>query len=372
MPIKGLSVRPKDTITKLDVKYRELSSLNCSMIKLFDSDPVRFYEQFKLGKKRKDSKSTSLIIGDLVDFYLLECGGNEDEFNNKFDEKFSLYEGVKGTGQVFLLADELFEVTQQYVGDDGEVSESFENRFKEAFARIQSKGKYKGRSEEKALEDFNDNGYDYFKSLIDNVGKTVVDVSLLDKVKKIVDVLRTDSFTKDMFADDDEDIEYLPKFPIVWKYSTTGGKEIECKSELDLLRIDHRNKKIYLCDLKTTYDNENFEYSYIKHQYYLQGAFYYLAVSYWAKENSMEDYDIVPMEFIVGDTSSNNRRPIRYQTTNDDLSHALNGFCIKSGCYRGIKELIEEIDWCEKNNIWNASRNLIESEGILKLNLKYE
>src|SRR4029079_2847520 len=125
------------------------------------------------------------------------------------------------------------------------------------------------------------------------------------------------------------------------------------KSEIDILHIDHEKKIIYIKDLKTTYDNENFEYSYIKNSYYLQNAFYYLAVKYWAAQENL-DYDIVPMEFIVGDTSSNNRRPVRYTTSFADITSGLHGFTLRGNYYRGIHELVEEIEWCEKNNIWNC------------------
>src|SRR5687768_1536010 len=105
--IKGVAIQQRDMVNVPNVNYRKLEALNSSMIRLFDENPIKFYEQFKLGKARKESKETSLIIGDLVDFYLLECKANEDEFNNRFDEKFALFEGKKGSGQVFLLADKL-------------------------------------------------------------------------------------------------------------------------------------------------------------------------------------------------------------------------------------------------------------------------
>ena len=64
--IKGKKIQPKVIIDKPNVNYRKLDALNQSMIKLFDSDPVKFYEEFKLGRKRRDKKNVSLIIGDLV------------------------------------------------------------------------------------------------------------------------------------------------------------------------------------------------------------------------------------------------------------------------------------------------------------------
>jgi len=369
--IQGTVIKQHGTIDRPDVNYRKLEALNKSMIALFDTDPVKFFEQFKLGRSKKESKSTALSIGDLVDFYLLDCKGDEDIFNERFDEKFALFQGEKGGKQVFMLADELFEVGKQNMSDKGEITRPFDSMFTIAFARVQILGKYKNAKEEKALIDFNDNAFDYYQTLLDNIGKTVIDISLLDKAKRVATLLKEDEFTKDVFSEDDN-LEYLPKFPIEWIYITKDNKQIKCKSEIDILKINHKELIINVLDLKTTFDNELFDYNYLKNSYYLQAAFYYLAVKYWAEKNGMEDYHIIPMEFIVGDTSANNRRPIRYTTDIYDLEAGLKGFTHNNQYYRGIHELIEEISWAEDNNMWNISKKVFDAKGILKLNLKYE
>ncbi len=368
MGIKAEITKQKGNIQRLDVNYRALEALNVSMIKIFDTDPVKFFEQFKLGRKKKDSKSTALIIGDIADFYLLDCNGDETEFTNRFEEKFALYEGPKGSGQVFVLVDKLFEITQNSLDEDDNITLTFTERFNSAVQAVQSGStpKYKGKTTEKILEDFLENGKAYFDTLLENIGKTVVESSLLDKSLLVAKNLQEDPFTAEVFQHS-EDIEYFPKFPIEWDY-----KGIKMKSELDILKIDHINKIIYPMDLKTTYDNEGFDYNYIKNGYYLQAAFYHMAVNHWSKENDMEDYEIAPMEFIVGDTSANNRRPLRYKMSDIDLDKALYGFTLKGNYYRGIMELIDEIMWAEENNIWNCSRDTWLKNGLLNLNLKYE
>lgn len=372
--VKGQLLQQKrDVLLKPQVNYRKLDALNCSMIKLFDSDPVRFFEQFKLGKDRKENRGVSIAIGDIVDFYLLDCGGDENTFNNRFDEKFALNNLPTDSKQVYELARVVFELTVADMDPvTKEISSTFEERFSNACDIVQRQGSYKGKKEEKILEDFNENGLDYFQTLVDNMGKKVVTVSLLDKAKKVAENLKTDEFTTDLFVDGNDDIEYFSKFPIEWIHFTKDDRSIECKSELDMLRIDHSRKTIYPQDLKTTYDNESFEFAYIKHKYYLQAAFYHLAVRYWADQNGMKDYEIKPMEFIVGDTSSNNRRPIRYTLSTDDLDRCLNGFKLRGEYHKGILELLEEICWAEITDNWNASKQVIDNNGILKLGLNYE
>ena len=59
------------TITK--PTYRQLEGLNQSALKVYDSDPVKFYKEFILKEQREDTSSPAMLLGDLVDFYLLEC-----------------------------------------------------------------------------------------------------------------------------------------------------------------------------------------------------------------------------------------------------------------------------------------------------------
>ena len=347
-----------------ETDYRKIKALNQSMIKLFDTDPVKFFEQFKMGKKIKDKKSTALQLGDLVDFYILECQGDEEEFERRLDEKFSLFQGKKTTAQVFTLADTLFDVTLENMDGD-EIKVSFSARFTEACKRVKETGRYSGRSEDFMLKDFNDNGYIYFKNLMDNLGKTVIDEYMISKARRICTGLLNDSFTSGIFSQD-----LQRKVPIEWKYVTKEGHKINCKSEIDLFLVDDENKKLYLYDLKTTYDNEEFMLGYLKNGYYIQAAFYYIALTNFAQEH-YPGYEVVPMQFIVADTSSNNRRPIIYKTTEEDLKRAMEGFTLCNSSYRGLVPLVEDICWAEENDKWNVSRETYTNNGVVKLNLNY-
>lgn len=369
--IKGKQVQAKVFVDKPSFNYRKLDALNQTMLKVFDSDPVKFYEEFKLGRKRRDKKNTSLIIGDLVDFYLLECKGDEEVFQHRFDEKFVLFDGAKGTGQVFVLADMLFDEAETCLNDKGEVGCSFESLFTTVFARIQADGKYKGKKEEQGLEDFYENGKVYFDKRMENIGKTVVEASLVDKARKVAENLLTDEFSRDLFRGHDEE-EYHTHFGIEWKYEISPRRTIACKSEIDILITDHDHKIIQPVDLKTTYDNELFDINYIKNGYYLQNAFYVKSVEVWAKDNGLTDYQVRPMKFVVGDTSSNNRRPLVYETTKADIDAGMKGFNLRGVHYRGVEELARDIDWAEENDIWNCSKEAYDNRGQMKLKINYE
>lgn len=368
--IKGKQIQPKAFVEKSIVNYRKLDALNQSMLKVFDSDPIKFYNQFKLGKVPKDKTTTALIIGDLVDFFVLACKGDETEFNTRFDEKFALFAGTKGNGQVFDLVDYLMEETENCLNERGEVTCSFETRFNAAMSRVRNDGKYKKKDDEYILNDFKKDGEAYFDMLMENIGKTVVDVSLMDKARTVGNKLLHDPFTASLFRHDEKD--YFTHFPIEWRYTLSETQSIICKSEIDMLLIDHDHRTIQPMDLKTTYDNESFDYMYIKNSYYLQNAFYDKAVKVWAAENDMTTYAILPMKFIVGDTSSNNRRPLIYSTSSQDVVNGMFGFKLRGNHYRGVHDLVMDIAWAEENDIWNCSREAFDNKGKMALNIEYD
>lgn len=332
--------------------YRKLAGLNYSSIKVFDTDPMKFYQEFILGNVRDEKSSYSLTIGDLVDFYLITCSGDENLFNIEFDKYFAMYEGVKSSAQAFLLADELFALTKRDM-EDGVIITPFENRFKEAFDNLQTQGKYKGKTWEKGLEDFTKVAKDYFEKLVENINKKTVSLTDVEKAKSIVHVLINDDFTRDIFNNP----AIVRKQILEFKY-----KGMACKAEVDFMIVDDVNKIIQPYDLKTTYDNEEFEYGYLKNGYYLQQAFYTIGL-----QEVFPDYEILPFKFVVADTSANNRRPLVYELSRPHLQQGLKGFVANTYKYRGIEELVDAICWADETGRWNVSKVNFENNGKIQL-----
>lgn len=355
--------RKSTPFERSEENYREIKALNQSMISKFDSDPAQFYREFILGEKDEDDGTSSTGIGDLADFYLLECNGDENDFNQRFSDHFGLFAGVKGTAQAFTLADKLYKVSRRDTNESGLITSGFEDRFKEAFEFCQQKALYKKKTWEYALEDFNKTGKEYFDAKIQNTGKTIVDQRQVEKAIKICNQLRNDDNHGDFINQSTTgDLEVLKKVAIEFEFMGW-----DCKAEIDFMHIDHRAQRILRRDLKTNYDNEGFEYSYIKWYYYIQNAFYHEAAVAFAEQHNLEDYAVSPMDFLVLDTSANNRRPLLYETTMDHVLQGLNGFTFNGSFYRGVKELVEEITWANDNGIWNISKKNFESNGIVKL-----
>jgi hypothetical protein len=120
-------------------------------------------------------------------------------------------------------------------------------------------------------------------------------------------------------------------------------------------------------DLKCVYDNEGFAYNYLKRRYYVQNGWYWQAVKEWAKKEGLEKYTVMPMQFIVCDTSINQRRPLLFDTTEEHITEAFSGFTNNGRHYKGIFQLIDEITWANDTQIWNITKENYDNKNIITL-----
>lgn len=86
----------------------------------------------------------------------------------------------------------------------------------------------------------------------------------------------------------------------------------------------------------------------------------------------MTDYKIINgMNFIVADTSKNKKRPIIYTTSIEDVKKGINGFKINNKYYRGVNELMTDLNWALNTDIFNVTRTQFLNKGKIPLNINY-
>ena len=345
--------------------YRKIDALSASDIKLFAKDRIAFYHQKVLGEKRKDKFSDSLTLGTLIDFALSDCKGSWQEFEQNFDDKFILLSVKKGSGQLFLLADLLYEYTLRDMDEEGNITSSFSVRFEEAFDKLQKDDKFKGKKVEWALEQFKDSDAEtYFSENLKAIDKLPVDEWMLNKCKFIVENVLIDDNVKHLF-EEQENVNNFGKYVVEWEY-----KGLKAKSELDNLTIRHNPKEIIITEIKSTYDSEDFERTYLKLRYDLAAIYYCKAIQYTFQD--LQDY-VIKFQFLVVDTSPQGLNPLIYKISDKDLINAEFGFKTKLGYYyKGLDELVNEILWCQETQNWHISKAAYENNGILNLNINYE
>jgi hypothetical protein len=145
-------------------------------------------------------------------------------------------------------------------------------------------------------------------------------------------------------------IKEYNEYPIYWSYPVEyKGEYLKCKSLIDRLVVDHKNKKITVVDLKTTATLGDTENQIQDRNYYRQLAFYKLAVQYSNK--FQKDYEVEA--YIV---SVNTQDPFEcrvYKLTNAEYQKQL----------LEINSIMQEISWHWFTNQWDYSRTYYEGDG---------
>jgi hypothetical protein len=375
-------VKMRDNVTP-EVNYRALPALNNSSIKDFYLKGLGvFYNQFVLGKPAKDKEDLeengSIITGLVFDFIMTDCDGSMEEFEQRYDEKFTLFQGIKSETQEFLLADELFRVVKENMDEDGIIREEFRVMFEQALSTLQNQKdkKFKGKSVEWAMQAFikqpdeeklriNPNltsAHDYFQAKMQNVGKQTVDMWQIDVAKRLYTQAMTDEWVRGIFHPE-EGIEVVNKMILEWEQETAYGI-LKCKAELDKTLWNHKKKWVAIKDVKTIYDNrtERVLARYRKSLYGWQGAFYCMGMEKYLKDKGMEDYMILPFEFIFFSTGNTNR-PVRLEMNDDMMNAALGGYNDGYTWNKGLLTTLENIAWHEHTGNYSTEKDIFMNHG---------
>ena len=220
-------------------------------------------------------------------------------------------------------------------------------------------------------------GLDYFKHLKKAKGRQVISEKEYSKITTISNNLKNHSYTCKYF-EDGPDVDIHFQVDIYWEYFTKSGEPVQCKSLLDMVRINHYDKTIRPIDIKTMGgDTINFVTSLRKRRYDFQAAFYTEALirSDFAKQLGLKDYKILPFKFLVESTTSPGI-PLCFTIDNSllslgkwgrkQLTHKLGNYVVKVPKIYGFDECINLYHW--HNETGNKSgKRIINSKGELTI-----
>ena len=156
------------------------------------------------------------------------------------------------------------------------------------------------------------------------------------------------------------------EFHINWEWYSNEPNEdnphVSCKSLLDGLTLDLKNKKAIIYDLKTTQKLWHFEDSVEMYDYTRQLCYYYKAVK-WYLENELHENPNVGWEFefyIIGidTTGTNEIRVFKFDPTKDFFE-----------ANKKITRALMDIAWHQETGKWDYSREYYEGDGSESLNL---
>ena len=352
-------------------EYRIIpGAISSSDIRLFLQSRKKFYNQVVLGQRVESEETVSTILGSIADC-ILTCP-------EEMDSRFVISTGGVPAGQLGELCEALYKRSLKSLDADGIQTDKFEVLFIDAVNSIKYdrdlvEVKFKGKSIEKIIELFSTPDKDgvvpeqYYKEKLNSIGKTVVSVSMMESGEKHANDLKESPYTADIVnAVTTDRKQVFHQLIVEFVY-----RDVKMRAMMDIVEVDHDRKTIQPSDVKTTYDNEGFDRTYLK-GLYIQAATYDAALHKWAREQSIGDYDVLPMKYPVADTQNENM-PLLYQLTTEDIKKAYTGFQLRSSSkhYTGLDEAIESIKWHVETGNWKISREAHQKGGKLYMEFEY-
>ena len=341
---------------KTESNYRAKAIDSSSSLKEFSMDRKKYYLKYILGETVEDKDTQAATIGRVVETLLLEP--------ELFDEKFYMSACASApTSLMLAFVEALYKFTKEATDDNGNVTRSFEDISKDAYAESGFKIKY-----DAVISKFVGSDAEIYYNEIRKVrgqNLTVVTTEDVTNAEKIVEELRNNPVTKDVV-----NLVNSPRYTVYNQLQVEGyvldGHEF--KSMMDKVVIDHEACTIQVYDLKCTWSVENFlEEYYLYRRAYIQALLYYKAVLHFMNNTEeIRGYRVEPPRFIVCD-STNYYNPLIYTLSDKDLEDAYDGFTHKNREYTGVATLIKDLKWALENNVWNLSRENSINNGLVNI-----
>ena len=261
-------------------QYREIDAISYSMLSRFQREGFR-----KLEHLYDKIESPSLTFGSIVDTMLTD--GME-----AFNEKFVISDFPE-------LTDSLVNITKQLYALCG--SMEFGDIPDDIISQICVDNDYYKSDKYKSyrIKNVRENCSYYFSLLKCYEGRTVITQQDYNDAMNCVDELKTNVRTQFYFNNDpfSMDVEKLFQLKFTGEYD---GITIKCMP--DLVVVNHKEKIIIPCDLKTTGSPEEIfgEHSFYQWRYFYQAQMYtYILKQIISKDEYFKDFKIKGYEFIV-------------------------------------------------------------------------
>lgn len=183
---------------------------------------------------------------------------------------------------------------------------------------------------------------------------------------KMVEVLKTYKYTKDIFNPSDK-FEYIYQGKILFE-----ANGMKMKSMLDIMIVDHVNKIIYPKDLKTG-ESRNFYQNFNRFHYPMQSSAYTLAIKSLINSTpELKEYKVGKFEFIYISRESINT-PMIFEMHNLYTEMGITGWTSANGVrYKGIIELLDDYNWHLSKKIYDIARDVYYRNGRVRLGRPFD
>jgi hypothetical protein len=331
--------RPKD--------YTDSPAYAQSDLTLFEKDIRAFHLQKIMGVEAEDTQTDYFDLGSIIDCLLLE--------KECFKDRYFVTAQVKASGKIKDVIDKVWQLD----GNEEPRSQSLDDcRDMIITAMDQLEYQKNWRTDTRLAKVMECE--DYWQDLILGNGKHIVSMEIYTKALQILDSLKDDEFTGNIFAMLNGE---LPEGIELVTAAALYADDDPLKGLLDFYFEDHINHSIEPWDLKTAKNLGQFRSNYRKHRYGRQGAVYTHLL-----KRKYQGWKVNDFNFLVIPTESN-ELPERFTMDPQDLIAFTEGCMLPSGGeVKGWKTLLRDIQWHQERGLWNHTRAYYEANGrnILK------
>lgn len=354
-------------------EYRLKTGISQSAIKKFRTMPLLKFKEVYIDKISEDEDtSDSLTFGSLVDTVAFEP--------KLFDERFYLPgHNVSIPGEkVKIIVERVYKQAKEIANNktllnqQGNLPEQLYipdirdlNEFRDLTIKVAREIKYGGGNwgNTTILDKVYEDGYDYYRSLVDANGRSIISTVESADADAMVKNLKSHPRSKEFFVQQEgETLLFQQEIYDVHEYE---GITVPLKCAIDILRICPGNKLVYVVDLKTIYDIKEFREHAKKYGYLEQLSFYRFMVRKFLKTfrgGIYSDFDVMtPFDIAIDPIG---KTPHIFEFDEGDLDIIEYG----SETYgvKGWRATLEEICWHIKNMFWAESKEMYET-GKIKL-----
>lgn len=316
--------------------YEDNTRISNSSLGWFLESP-RYFRDYLDGKIEKPA-TKSMDAGSMIHMYLLQ----KDEFWKNY----------------VILDFETPTSAQQKKFAEDYVASTAENAVLRAVEAFKANYSTKGKSDDKVRSEALEMAVKlkhYIKFLRSSMSHTVISWADHTKVKTIEENVMVHKKAKELLFNypQTENVKIYNEFHINWEF--TNKYLIKCKSLIDRLIIDHDQKKILLIDIKTTSSIKDFKQSVDKYDYYRQMCYYWMAITWYFKEELKLDIDEYSSETYIVAIQSNGSHQVKVFKLNDD-------YIIEK--INIITNILSDISYHMSTNSWDFSRAYYEGDGV--------
>lgn len=185
--------------------------------------------------------------------------------------------------------------------------------------------------------------------------KTIITWADMNMLKAIEENVKAHKKAYELLFNLPDTFEAHNEFHINWDFPKQyHDYPVKCKSLLDRVAFDHKNKKIILMDIKTTADVNNFAHSMEEYDYRRQLSYYWMAIHWYIIKELGFDIEGYTFETYIIAIQSNNGYQVRvFKIEPNSIENRLDT----------IANTIAEIAWHSKNNLWEQRREYYEGDG---------